>query len=221
VLADSIDDEYFCGRFLTLLDLTEQTLKQATEKEAQRLVVSKRAAWDKVIHGYGILDRGELQLPLQRIMSAIRIRSWFPSCAEPPLHLYSGLVEHARNTTPSDFAVALLLELMKQSEPTDVDLRVKLLEIAARRRLSTLWVQAVQMIQSCTAYVMEKRPDAKDRIVNVLEEMLRTVSVDWMGIMETLSAFGAMEPPVSFENACEEFRKIARGDLSPDDLAGC
>ena len=80
--------------------------------------------------------------------------------------------------------MALLLELMSHCEPTDVDLRVRLLEIVAKRRLSILWVQAVQMIQSCTAYVMEKRPDAKDRIVNVLEEMLRSVSVDWMGIME-------------------------------------
>ena len=77
------------------------------------------------------------------------------------------------------------------------------------------------MIQDCASHVMEKekRPEARAKIVQTLEKMLEGVRIDSIGIMETLSRYEAIDPPVSFEHACEEFRKAARGELSQEELS--
>ena len=221
VLAGSFDDEQFCDRFFTLLDLTEHTLSAATETAARRIGISVRAAWGELIREYtGGLTRSDLQLPLQRIMSSIRLSyGAFHRGRELTGPLYKGLVDRATRTPPSDFAMALILELMRWHEPVDVDLCVKLLEIAAKKRIYILWVQAIEMIQCCTTYVMENRPEARARIVEILEKMLKSVSIDTIGIMEALSGFGAMDPPVAFESALDEFQRVARGELSEHDLS--
>lgn len=153
-------------------------------------------------------------------MSSIHLNhGFFHRGRELAWALYNGLVDRATRTPPSDFAMALILELMRWHEPVDVDLCVKLLEIVAKRRIYILWVQAIEMIQCCTTYVMEKRPEARARIVEILEGMLKSVSIDTIGIMEALSGFGAMDPPVAVESALDEFRRVARGELSEHDLS--
>jgi hypothetical protein len=221
LLARSLADRHFCDRFLALLDLTEQTLSVATERAAQRTGSRVRSVWGEVIRGYaGVLTRGELQLPLERVMSSIHLAyGFFDRSRDLTRELYDGLVDRATRTPPSDFAMALILELMRWHEPVDVDLCVKLLEIVAKRRIYILWVRAVAMIQHCTNYVMDQRPEARGRIVEILEEMLKSVSIDTIGIMEALSGLGAMDPPVALENALEEFRRVARGELSKHDLS--
>ncbi|WP_422303823.1 hypothetical protein [Candidatus Binatus sp.] len=219
LFARSLDDEQFRDRFFTLLDLAEQTLRAATDRVAQRLKISVRAAWGELIReNTGVLIGGKLQLPLERIMSCIRMNAFPHRARQLARDLYDGLVDRAMSAPRSDFALSLILELVRWDQPTDVDVRVKLLEIAAESRIHILWVQAVAMIQSCSAYVAEERPEARRRIIEILEGMLESVRVDTIGILEALSGFGAMDPPVPLEGALDEFRRAARGELSEHDL---
>jgi Nuclease-related domain len=218
LLAQSLDDEHFCQRFLSLLDLTEKTLKTRNEEAARGHGVGKRRAWAEIIREYtGLLVRSEPRLPLDRIMATMRWRISFERDRDFGVLLRQGLVERATSKPYSDFAMALLLELLRLPKPTHVDLCIDLLDIVAKDRIYIQWVRAVEMIQCCASHVMEKQPEARARIVQILEGMLSEVSIDTIGILEALSCYEAIDPPVSFEGACEEFRQAAQGELSQED----
>jgi hypothetical protein len=211
VISKNLHEPFLCDRFLDLLELTEWSLRQATDRTAKELGLRPRSAWGEVARVYGCLDGGSFAIPLQRMLSALREHHRFPNNGDIPNRLYLKLRERVRRDPCPDLALLCLFGFLQYRHP-DIDFRIELLSKAITSGTSIVQSRAVEMIEFSASHVMTHCLEKKTEIVSLLERLLPDDGeFDMKGVMDALCAFDAVETPVSVDEAIQEVEEIFRG----------
>ena len=212
LIAHHLDRPAIAASFLTLLEATESALRQASERAATDYQLDSRAVWAELVRVYGgVLESSSMQLPCSAILAKLRsalMDRQYPD-ASP---IWRPLLDRAATVPGSHFALLALFE--HRQRPCAVDLET-ILDLVHRGWESGIYILKINALE----FLERLRPDFSNPAALRIRDVLRTFEtndiIENTFLLETLTAYGGLEPPVRSADALSDMRAtIAPNALS-------
>jgi len=209
-IALNISDSSLQAKVLDLLDLTEWTLRGEALKAAKAVRFKPGPVWGEMVRLYGGgIQHGSVKLPCCTILSSLRMIQMFPRHYKKGLPIYDQLLERVGRTPEGHFSMLTLLEDLNHGDST-LDLRTQLglAKQACNSGIYILQIDGLRLLQYLSHDVHETAREELSGIRSLLDSfdgnniMLNTAVVD------ALTAYDFLEPPVSLEDALAEFQAV-------------
>jgi hypothetical protein len=213
LIAHHLDDLEIATGLIELLDLTEWALRRAVEQTAAAHGIKPRGVWREVLRMYGgVLNWGAMQLPCTAILAELRtalMNGKYPD----GLPIWQALLDRATGRPESHFALLALFQVRRKAPQDDLDTILDLVQRGWESGIYILKVEALEFVQ----FMIHVLRDFE--IVRV-RELLGGFETDNLlestVLLETLSSYGAVDTPVTFEDALEEMRSTIAPDAHAD-----
>lgn len=202
-VARHLDDPAIAAGFLELLDLTEWALRRAAEQAAASEGIKPRRVWEEAVRMYGgVLRSSAMQLPCTVMLAELRT-ALMDRTYSGGLPIRRPLLERAVSMPGSHFALLALFQERRGVDEGDLETVLDLVRRGWESGIYILKIDAVEFLQWM-------RHDLSEAGVARICELLRGFETDNIFentvLLETLSRYGALEPPVSAAEALEEMR---------------
>jgi hypothetical protein len=133
----------------------------------------------------------------------------FPRHFKQGLPISELLLQRVRKTPESDFSMLALLEDLQHGDSVlNVRTRLALAKQACRSNVYILKVHALELLQRLSHEVHMDAPDELPSIRLILESFDSNNIMLNTALIETLSAYDFVEPPVSVEAALDEMKAV-------------
>ena len=215
LVAHHLDDPDIAKGFLELLDLTEWALRRATEQAAAVHRIKPRRVWEEAVRMYGgILRSSAMELPCSVILAELRMALMdrkYPNGSP----IWQPLLQRATGTPQSHLALLALFQERRNVRDDDPE---TILDLVRRGWESGIYILKVDALD----FVRWMRHDLPDAEIARICEMLSGFETDNIFentiLLETLSAYGGLDAPVSAEDALEEMRSTIEPDALEDPM---
>lgn len=196
--------------FLSLLDLTEWTLRGAVQDAASRDRFRRDPIWGEAVRLYGgILIWGTLAVPCTAILCELRNAMMRSYSAPVDLPIRKQLIQRVDAAPRSDFSLLALLEDRTAAANSDLaEENLNLVRKALESGIYILEVNALEFVQWMNRPVWNARPDLAPVIRKMLDDfepdniMTNTVR------LEALASYDGLELAITAEDAAAEMRRL-------------
>jgi Nuclease-related domain len=213
VAASEVAEGAYVDQFLHLLTRTESTLADVVKKSGENGERYWRDLFMALFHYVG----GNVCIPGARMFKMLadvgQNRLSAKGGASP---LYSGLAEiKAASEQPPFTALYLLTFELRSRRPLDPNQLLRVFCKCWNSRVWPLQMEGLEMLQWVASDFTTSHPDELPRVKALLERLPTNNPMRNTVILETLAAFGFLEPPVTIEEALEEIQSV----INPDKAA--
>lgn len=216
LVAHHLDDPEISARFLELLDVTEWALRQAATKAGAETGIKVHRVWEELLrtHG-GIMRSSTVQLPCAAILEQLRSQLMsYKSAGGSPL--WQNLLARAIATPENHFALLSILQDKRHFSDDHID---TILDLVRRAWESGIYILRIDSMEFTQWIRGDLSDGAAERVCALLKEFETDHIIENTTLLESLSRYGALESPVSPEDALKEMRgTIAPGASSEPNI---
>ena len=203
LIAYHLDHPVITASFLKLLEATESALRQVSEQAAKDHRLNPRVVWAELVRTYGgVLESSSMQLPCSAILAKLRLPLMdrkYPDVSP----IWQPLLDRAATIPGSHFALLALFEHRQRSTAFDLETILDLVRRGWESEIYILKVKALEFLDSL-------RPELSDGAALLIRDMLQTFEtndiLESTFLLETLTAYGGLKPPVTSADALSEMR---------------
>src|SRR5271157_2586051 len=210
----NIGDDAWRDRCLALYDVTETTLSAAASEAATRYRFKFSGVWRETVRCLGRLSGSSATLPALSLLAAVGALG---TCRQQH-GVLEAITERMLKNVEADprreFSLLLLLAglrtLCHLGHPPSVDCCIELLRTSCDHATYLTRIDAIEMFRWIRQAVEEHHRDRLADIRDALESVDTGDLFVNTSLLEVLATYEFLEPPVSTEQALQEFRSFAR-----------
>ena len=203
LVANHLDDPAVADSFIDLLEATESALRRIGQRAATDSRVNADVVWAEIVRAYGgVLESSSMQLPCTTILAKLRLalmdrkypdRSpiWYP------------LFQRATAVPGSDFALLALFEHRQGFTALDLE---TVLDLVRRGWESGIYILKVNALEFLEWLRHDLSDPAPPRVLGLLQSFETDDILESTFLLETLTIYGGVEPPLTSEEALAEMR---------------
>lgn len=213
LVAHHLDAPDIANGFLRLLDLTEWTLRRAADQAAADYRIKPLRVWEEVVRLYGgVLQSSAMQIPCTAILAELRIALMNRKYPDG-LPIWEALRERATGTPESHLALLALFQDRRGLHHRDFETTLNLVRRGWESDVYILRVDGLEFLQ----WMHHDTPrDAVPKVCEMLRGFETNNILENTVLLDTLSAYGGLESPVTAEDALSEMRSTIAPDALTD-----
>jgi hypothetical protein len=206
-LAISLDEIELRQGFFQLLDLTQWTLRAKAEETGRQSATSFNKLWAVIVGQLG--GYSTKQLPFLRITASLR-ESLMRAHRQAKFCLQDQLLTRVSRDSTDHFSLAILLDCLTYCRPSsrDVSLYITVARVAWDSRIYHLRLNALHLLHSLQWGGRDLQPEELEMIQELLAQFETKDLFLNSSLLELLSVYGVMQPPVTVDEAAGEMKTL-------------
>lgn len=221
----NISAESWQDKILTFYFETEQALRDAATRVAEEERFLLKAVWRETVRCVGLLTSGRPTLPALALLTSARRHEFCSRQRDAALQLLEKIYNQVRVDPQRELSLGLLIagtqELCSLGLPVDLDRCIELLQWSFSSASPFTKMDALQVFRRLSWHPSTEDPTIRSRIKAELQKLDVSDPFVNTDIIETLGAYDAIDPPVPFETAIEEFHRIVEPDAAFEEEIAC
>lgn len=218
VISRNLADRALKQKFLSLLDLTEWTLRSAIDAAALESGFLPEPLWEEVVrlHG-GVLMWGTLKVPCTAILTALRnlMMQWYQNTSGIPIR--EELLQRVNRNSSSSFALlALLQDRHAASVPEFVSDNIDLVRKALASNIYILQVDALEFAQYMSGVIHREWPGLVPQVREMLQEFDADNIMTNTARLEALTNYDGLDIGMTGDDAAAEMRGLIASGAADD-----
>jgi hypothetical protein len=221
----NISAESWQGKLLTFYFDTEQALRNAAIRVAEEERFLLKAVWRETVRCVGLLVGGRPALPALALLTSARRHEFCSRHRDAALEVLEKIYDQVRVHPYRELSLALLIaatqELCSIGLPLNLDRCIELLQWSFSSAGPLTKIDALELFRRLSWHPSTEDPTRRAQIKAELQKLDVSNPFVNTSLIEALGAYDAIDPPVPFETAMEEFHRVVEPDAAFEEEIAC